>query len=209
MNSLNEIILNYNDSLIYESDLGLLKEGNWLNDRIIGFCCDYFENEIFKQECERKLLAFVNPSTVQYLKLCESLEEAKMCFLEPLVLQEKKVIFLPLNNNKTTQAGGCHWSLLLIDNRNSKMIHYDSIGSNSDEASLFFYKFKEFFDCKELLNEEKFPKQTNNSDCGAYVLAAIELIAENVKKNNEISLPDIKYNLISEQYISDLRKKLI
>lgn len=170
MSVLDTIILNYNDSLIYESDLDLLKEGNWLNDRIIAFVNDYFENEVFKTECEDNLFAFLNPSTVQYLKLCESLDEAKMCFLEPLGLNDKKIIFLPLNNNKTVQAGGCHWSLLVIDNRNSIMKHYDSIGSNADEANAFFNKFKTYFNCDLLENEEKFPKQKNSSDCGAYVL---------------------------------------
>ena len=170
MSVLDTLILNYNDSLIYESDLELLKEGNWLNDRLIAFVSDYFENEVFKTEFEDNLFAFINPSTVQYLKLCESLDEAKMCFLEPLGLKEKQVIFLPLNNNKTIEAGGCHWSLLVVDNRNSIMKHYDSIGSNMDEASTFFYKFKSFFNCKLLENEVNFPQQTNSSDCGAYVL---------------------------------------
>ena len=32
-----KIVLDYNDSLVYESDLKLLNQGKWLNDRIIGF----------------------------------------------------------------------------------------------------------------------------------------------------------------------------
>jgi hypothetical protein len=32
-----KIVLDYNDALVYESDLKLLNQGKWLNDRIIGF----------------------------------------------------------------------------------------------------------------------------------------------------------------------------
>lgn len=37
MTSKNEIVLNYNDSILYQSDLKLLERNNWLNDRLIGF----------------------------------------------------------------------------------------------------------------------------------------------------------------------------
>lgn len=164
------LILNFNDSLIYESDLSLLDEGNWLNDRIIGFVCDYFENEIFKIECERGLVAFIDPSTVQYLKLCENFDEATACFLEPLNLRNKKIIFLPLNSNQSSEAGGTHWSFLIIDNRNSIVKHLDSIGSNNHEAESFYKKYKDFFNLKELETMNSFPKQSNSSDCGAYVI---------------------------------------
>lgn len=163
-------ILSFNDSIVYESDLGLLEEGNWLNDRIIGFVCDYFENEIFKTECDQNLIAFINPSTVQYLKLCQNYDEAEACFLEPLNLKNKKLIFLPLNSNESVDAGGSHWSFLVIDNRNSRIIHFDSIGSNIKEAELFYEKYKDFFLLKELEGLKKFPKQTNSSDCGAFVI---------------------------------------
>ena len=32
-----EIVLSFHDSLLRKSDLSLLEEGRWLNDRIIGF----------------------------------------------------------------------------------------------------------------------------------------------------------------------------
>ena len=33
-----EIVLNFGDSLLYRSDIDLLKEPNWINDKIIAFC---------------------------------------------------------------------------------------------------------------------------------------------------------------------------
>ena len=171
MNELDSVILSYHDSLILDSDLELLKEGNWFNDRLIGFVYEYFENEIFKGECnDKNMFAFLNPSTVQYLKLCESIDEARMCFLDPLELKKKRFIFLPLNNNKNLEAGGDHWSLLVIDRNDSLMKHYDSIGSNKNDALYFFEKYKQYFEIDKFDNETKFPKQKNSSDCGAYLL---------------------------------------
>lgn len=173
MNEYDSIILSYYDSLIHQSDLELLKEGQWLNDRIIGFVYEYFEIEIFNAECSDYLFSFLNPSTVQYLKLSNSIEEAKMCFLEPLELNRKDYLFLPLNNNRTTEAGGCHWSLMVIDKKRSILKHCDSIGSNENEALSFFEKYKTHFGLEKFETEINFPKQTNSVDCGAYVLGKI------------------------------------
>lgn len=32
-----DVVLSFHDSLLRESDLSLLEEGRWLNDRLIGF----------------------------------------------------------------------------------------------------------------------------------------------------------------------------
>jgi sentrin-specific protease 8 len=168
--SSDKVILNYNDSLLYESDLELLNEGNWLNDRIIGFVYEYLEREVYESETET-LLGFVNPSTVQYLKLCDSIEEANMCFIEPLSLDKKTFVFMPLNNNSNTScAGGCHWSLMVLNRLNSTLYHFDSIGSNQSEANAFFRKYKKCLQIEKFENASNFPKQTNSSDCGVYVL---------------------------------------
>jgi len=36
-----EIVLSFQDSLLRQSDLRLLEEGRWLNDRLIGFMFEY------------------------------------------------------------------------------------------------------------------------------------------------------------------------
>ena len=36
-----EIVLSFHDSLLRESDLSLLQEGRWLNDRLIGFVFEW------------------------------------------------------------------------------------------------------------------------------------------------------------------------
>lgn len=36
-NMVDEIVLSFHDSLLRKSDLSLLEDGRWLNDRLIGF----------------------------------------------------------------------------------------------------------------------------------------------------------------------------
>ena len=127
------------------------------------------EKETFKNS---KNISFVNPSTVQYLKQCESLAEAQMCFLDPLELDLKDYVFFPLNDNKNNlSAGGSHWSLLCVDKKNSQFIHYDSItnSSNENDARKFFQKYKSYFKVNKFINAKDFPQQNNSSDCGVYV----------------------------------------
>ena len=172
---MDKVFLSYNDSIIYESDLKLLDTNNWLNDRLIGFVYEYLEKETFNSECNQKnYFAFVNPSTVQYLKLCSSLDEAKMCFLDPLELDKKDIIFLPLNDNQNEEsAGGSHWSLLVIDRKKLGCMHFDSTGSNHKEAQYFYNKYKSYFGVNKFEVSTNFPKQTNSSDCGVYALGKI------------------------------------
>jgi sentrin-specific protease 8 len=202
----NRVVLSYNDSLLRESDLELLNEGNWLNDQLIAFVYEFFENELFKDE--KHLFAFLNPSTVQYLKLCASLQEAEMCFLQPLELSSKEFIFFPLNNNRHAQKdGGSHWSLLVYNKSTSSFYYFDSMGSSNEEQTRsFFNKFKEFFKTTQFIKAENFPNQVNSSDCGVYVLGATELIAKHIKKNKtQLNEFNLDFSTLTPYFISDLR----
>lgn len=200
--SSDRIVLSYNDSLLHESDVQLLESNNWLNDRIIGFTYEYFEQDVYKTD----KIAFVNPSTVQFLKLCASLEEAKMCFLEPLGLDQKELIFFPINNNRDVNTqGGSHWSLLIFNKSILTFTHLDScMESNSREALSFYQKYKEFFNAKCFRDEKNCPQQKNSSDCGVYVLALTDLFASVFNEKSE----KIKYDLVTPQAVTDLRKRL-
>lgn len=130
---------------------------------------EYLERELFKNDSN---LAFINPSTVQYLKLCQSLDEASMCILDPLELNKKDFVFFPLNDSKSIDsAGGSHWSLLVANIKDFTFVHYDSIsgGSNENVAKCFFQKYKSYFKVSQLIAAKDFPQQNNSSDCGVYV----------------------------------------
>ena len=227
MNDDEKIVLNYHDSLVHKSDLRLLEPNQWLNDRIIGFVYDYFEHDLFKHLADK--VAFVNPSSVQLLKMCSSLDEAKMCLLEPLELKDKEVVFLPLNNNtELSKAGGTHWSLLVFFKHDTTFKHYDScMGSNSNQAILFYKKYKNYFQSNHFDDINNFSQQSNSSDCGVYLLgklfifniffnfnfdmflfeykAATKLIASNLNLNKEYL---IENNLLTPSLISEFRKSI-
>ena len=46
-----EIVLSFQDSLLRQSDLRLLEEGRWLNDRLIGFMFEYVFFFLLFQKC--------------------------------------------------------------------------------------------------------------------------------------------------------------
>ena len=169
-----EIILSYFDSLIKRSDFNLLNDNNWLNDSIIGVFYDFFENELFANECKEHLFAFVNPSTVQLLKML-SYDEAVSTIIEPLELNKKQFVFLPINDNQENTAGGSHWSLLVLSAPQSTYIHYDSYSpANNRTANQFIVKFKSYFKIDLLMTDSEFPQQTNTCDCGVYLIGKPE-----------------------------------
>lgn len=44
-----KVVLSYKDSIIYESDIQILKsETEWLNDRVITFYFEYLQNEMIQ-----------------------------------------------------------------------------------------------------------------------------------------------------------------
>ena len=202
-----KIVLNWNDSLLYDFDLEILNDKNgWLNDRLIGFAYEYFEKEKFKKT---ESFLFVNPSTVQYLKLCTSIEEADICFLTPLELNEKEFVFFPITNNQNIEtAGGSHWSLIVYDKKNSCFIHLDSIGSNIDVARVFYKKYKNHFKASNFIeNLANFPKQSNSCDCGLYVLNGTEAIVNHINSNqNQLYLSNLNFDLLTPRYIQESRK---
>lgn len=101
-----EVVLSFHDSLLRKSDLSLLEEGRWLNDRLIGFVFDYFTHNKFKQISD--IVTFISPDVTQFLKLGEGIEIG--IFLEPLDLPSQKMIFFTVNNNDSRHlAGGSHW----------------------------------------------------------------------------------------------------
>jgi sentrin-specific protease 8 len=197
MSTKEEIILNYNDSLIYESDLEILNDGQWLNDRLIAFVYEYLEREIY---LDQPAVSFLNPSTVQFLKLCSSMDEARMCFLDPLDMNKKKYCFMPLNNNIYAEmTGGTHWSLMFVDRSTSIMYHFDSIGSNNDQAIKFFQKYKSYFGLEKYLTYESFPKQSNSSDCGVYVLGK-NILINKIEFMHEILLKNFIFLKLQQSF---------
>lgn len=48
---MDKIVLSYQDSCLYDSDIAILNSGtDWLNDRIISFYLEYLHNEIYESD---------------------------------------------------------------------------------------------------------------------------------------------------------------
>lgn len=186
------IVLSYGDSLLKKSDINLLQNGQWLNDKIISFMFEFFQTEQYKENC---MIGFIDPDVVQLIKLLPK-EEVKF-ILSPLNLDAKQLIFIPLNDNASVTAGGSHWSLLVWDKLENRFEHYDSIqfsGSahtaTSVSKTLGPHLTKEKFSVSSIDNT---PKQRNQSDCGVYVIKLAETICDYKLKNNfkgPVEFPD-------------------
>ncbi|XP_027055207.1 sentrin-specific protease 8-like [Pocillopora damicornis] len=197
-----EIVLSFHDSLLKKSDLSLLEEGRWLNDRLIGFVFDYFTHNKFKQISD--IAIFISPDVTQFLKLGGGLEIG--IFLEPLDLLSRKLIFFAVNDNDSRHsAGGSHWSLLAYCRETNSFHHYDSSSSfNTSAARSLAQNVEPFLHCRSGQNpsfkDDRCPQQQNGYDCGLYVVCITEQLCTNFMNNVKISLSD---TLTPE----DIRKK--
>ncbi|XP_077865152.1 sentrin-specific protease 8-like [Saccoglossus kowalevskii] len=207
-----EIVLSFHDSLLRKSDINLLEGSRWLNDTVIGFAFEYFEQEQFRDFNEE--VCFISPDVTQFIKL-SSVSDIGI-FLEPLNLESKKLIFLAVNDNESREsAGGSHWTLLVFDRENESFSHYDSAGSYySQSVSALSTKLATYVKAK---TEVKFvtadsPQQKNISisnssgncgifgaidrlfgacyDCGLFVICSTEHLCKQLLQGCKISLKD-------------------
>ena len=204
------IVLNYHDSLLRVSDLKLLEKSNWLNDQIIGFVFEYFEYEKYKSLVEANKIIFLNPNFSQILKITNDMNQLVEVFLDPLEVLKREIIIFPINNNSTAAtAGGSHWSIMAIYKNEQKFVHYDSFHSANKEIAVKIYnKFKSYFQCNQFYDDITCPQQCNTSDCGVYLLAISDSIANSVLKNKSLDMSGITTDFIDNLRI-DYKKLII
>lgn len=169
------IVLSFGDSLLRKSDMNLLMEPNWINDKLIGFCFEYYEREQFNHSADR--IALISPSVAQLMRFA-SVEDLAV-LLEPLHLPSKQYVFVPINNNPDpSKVGGSHWSLMVYVRSKQEFQHFDALkGSNLPVAKKFVDKLQPFVHAprgKLKFIEMDCPQQRNNFDCGMYVIAMTE-----------------------------------
>ncbi|XP_015172832.1 PREDICTED: sentrin-specific protease 8-like [Polistes dominula] len=202
----NEIVLSYQDSLLRNSDVELLKGQHWLNDTIIGFYLEYLYDHL--NVSDKNKILYISPELTQLLKMTE-LSQYDI-FLEPINAHSKEFIFFPLNNmSKKDAAGGSHWSLLVYSKPENTYFHFDSCqGTNGSIASTFTNNLMLYFNCT---NDTRFierdcPQQDNGFDCGLYVLCFIEIISQYILQNDIIRY--CKLDII-DNYVRFKREELL
>ncbi|KAI0239427.1 Sentrin-specific protease 8 [Lamellibrachia satsuma] len=196
------VVLNFNDSLLRQSDIELLDGNRWLNDKLIGFAFRqtevtdvsydighvtqtgaglvYYEKVQFQSISEN--VVYINPDVSHFIKLGSDDEDELGLFLEPLELHSKQRIFLAVNDNtELDSAGGSHWSLLMFDRKDNTFHSYDSFhSSNVTAARTVANKTAPYLKASAHnvgFVEEKSAQQTNGCDCGVYVICYTEALS--------------------------------
>lgn len=203
--------LSYYNSCLGDEDISLLEDGRWLNDNVIGFIFDYFENELFANLVRSKGVTFVSPEVGQLIKLFTDSSELSM-ILEPIGMKEKDYVMIPVNDNEENSIGGSHWSLLVYEANSLTFTHFDScFGFNNNAASTLAKRLSPLL--RGTSQTTKFveglsPRQDNGYDCGVYVISFVETICETLERGYD-SLPDLSHIKSSEMTKQRVRFKNI
>lgn len=202
----NEIVLSYQDCLLRNSDVNLLKGPHWLNDTIIGFYFEYLDDHL--NTVDEKNILYISPELTQLLKMTDPSQYDN--FLEPIGAHTSKFIFFPLNNmSRKDAAGGTHWSLVVYSKPEETCFHFDSCnGYNGSVAIDFSTNFMLYMNCKsnKKLVEVNCPQQDNAYDCGLYVLCFTDILSHYALENNKIS--DSKLDMTNVA-VKSKRKELL
>jgi len=97
----------YHDVTLYHSDISLLDEPFWINDKLISFYYDYLTFDIF--DIYQDELLFIHPSTMFMIAFQKNQFELKEA-VHGLRLDHRRWIFMPINDHEDTESvGGSHW----------------------------------------------------------------------------------------------------
>eukprot|EP01084_Bolivina_argentea_P198299 339600_1 len=195
------LLLTFEQSTIYGSDVQTLNNGKWLNDTMIGFAYDIFAHKVYANAPNNSLL-FVHPTTVNVIRFENDIED-----LIPLIqdsgIPNYDYVFLPINNSRSMfSVGGSHWALLIYQRHNNTFYYLDSAGSyNLAYATKMANKLYPFInDTKQNKKQDeseekqtqnidyvkvvdnfiklKVPQQENGYDCGMYVIEFTRFVAQ-------------------------------
>lgn len=196
------MVINFHDAVLYQSDLKLLQDGNWLNDS----CINYGITRLAVQgQSSLFNLQYIDPSVVSFFmhQLTPGEDDDEMIVLYNnwnIASSEKSktptILFVPINDNNAIGFGsgsqnlydGNHWSLLvtIINNGLLTSFHLDSSSNYNGIASSQVHKRLGYIvelgisgkiEKYENIIECKTPQQKNGYDCGLHCLVAAEAIS--------------------------------
>lgn len=148
-----EKILLLGDYPLHQFDVEYLLDNEWLSDSIISlFYCflqntQGFQNYKLINESDHKKI-YLMPATFCFLLLNHDAPH-QLREVMPTELFEADVIFCPVNDNVDfgDVEGGSHWSLLVVEPKNSKSYGYDSMDrANDTEMKKLTKKMQKIFE---------------------------------------------------------------
>ncbi|XP_034551168.1 sentrin-specific protease 1 [Notolabrus celidotus] len=161
-------------------DLQTLSNLNWLNDEVINF----YMNLLVERSKDPNLPSVNTFNTFFYPKLCSSGYSAVRRWTKKTDIFSKDILLVPIHL-------GVHWCLSVVDFRKKKVLYFDSMGGNNDEACriLFEYLQQESKDKKgkemdtsgwTLYSNKRheIPQQMNGSDCGMFTCKYADYITK-------------------------------
>ena len=180
-----DLVLNYNDAVIYGSDLALVQSKTaWLNDACVNFFFEWTKRRL-DNAMPVKLL---DPSVVSFF-VHQCIEEEEINdFVNDVSFPVTGKIFIPVNDSMVESTawqtkGGSHWSLLLVvkSKREIQFWHFDSVqGSGNLRAAEDIAKKLGRY-CFDIVScpvvEAATPPQSNGYDCGIHMLVAAQIFA--------------------------------
>lgn len=200
-----EIVLSYHDAIIRQSDYRILQSRQWINDSLIEFWYEYLTHNLYK-EYSNQLLC-LSPSLTQLIKMTDSMDEIRM-ILQPLNIEQRKLILMPLNDNMSYDYGGSHWSLLVFinDGDKSRLEYYDSsIQPQLSMMKIIGQKFSKLLSCDSDVHIEQCHLQEDGYNCGIHLICNSNAICQKYLLNDQRSIKDI----ISLEQIRKFRLQLI
>ncbi|KAI9895352.1 hypothetical protein PsorP6_019097 [Peronosclerospora sorghi] len=100
-------VLNYHDVQLYESDVALFRNRQWINDNAINFYFQYLT-----QTRAWKSVLLMDPAVVScLLHQCEDEDEYRE-LAKGMDLARRHLYIIPVTDNETLDGNSSHWSLL-------------------------------------------------------------------------------------------------
>ncbi|ORY53732.1 hypothetical protein BCR33DRAFT_844990 [Rhizoclosmatium globosum] len=90
------VLVTLGDVSLRKSDLVLLNDGEWLNDAVIQFALERLELD---GAVDRRRTALVGPAVVHLLRHIDD-EDFARSVANPLKLESKETVFLPVNDSE-------------------------------------------------------------------------------------------------------------
>lgn len=211
-----EFYLTYKTISLHKSDVRCLASPNYINDLIISF---YYEILNDQFEANSSSFALLDPVVAISLISETTIEDLHDMIYAPLDLDNKKYVFLPINDNTslTTPGSGNHWALCLIETETSTMFYFDSMGNTIGNVTPLIEQYEKLSKKKlTFVNALNRKYQHNMYDCGVFVLAFTEEVLNHLKSNEfKCDLKEVDFDKImtessiaNQSSMNNLRKKI-
>ena len=188
-------------------EVDTLGPGKCISDMVLSF-----QTEVLKEQFASKPCAFVSPSTVQFIQQFPD-DVIRDVVLSMKELRDYKYAFLPLSDIDVYVTHASHWSLIVMERGDSgiKFKHFDSMNHcNMGSAKRLVDKIVKIMGIQgSEMVALQCPTQPNAYDCGVYVMAYMQALAEcefdHAKAAAQVTIENVvKYRKHVREYLLDL-----